>query len=60
MCGSDEGETTVDNIVKMDTVFLSQSENKENIRLKIVEGGKHNEKLWSNEFKEAILFLFNP
>lgn len=60
LCGTEEGESTIANISKMDSVFVSQSSKKENIRLKIVKNGKHNEELWKNEFTEAILFLFKP
>lgn len=58
LCGSEEEGKTVESIVKMDSVFVSQVESKENIYFEVVEGGKHNEQLWSDGFKDAILFLF--
>ena len=30
----------------------------ENIESKEVEGGQHNEKLWREEFEEAVVWLF--
>ena len=60
MCGTDESDKTQANTEKMHTLFVSQLGGEENTKLKIVPGGKHNEKLWAKEFKDAILFLYSP
>ncbi len=60
LCGSNESKDMVANMMEMDSLFMSYNNSREQIQFKIVEGAKHNETLWSNGFKEAILFLFNP
>jgi predicted alpha/beta superfamily hydrolase len=59
-CGGEEKGELIEAIIKMDSLFLDNVENKENIYLEIVEGGEHNEQFWSSIFKEAIIFLFKP
>jgi predicted alpha/beta superfamily hydrolase len=60
LCGSNESKDMVSNMMKMDSLFMSYNDSREQIQYKVVEGAKHNETLWSNGFKEAIIFLFNP
>jgi len=60
LCGSNESKDMVANMMEMDSLFTSYIDSREQIQFKVVEGAKHNETLWSNGFKEAIIFLYNP
>lgn len=60
LCGSEEADNTVANCTHMNEVFLRNSENSDQIKFVIIEGGEHNEKLWSSGFDDAIIFLLNP
>jgi alpha-glucosidase len=60
LCGSEEGVDTVKDMKQMDSLFLSYTSSRDRLKYQVVEGAKHNEQLWSNYFKEAILFLYNP
>lgn len=59
LCGTNEDESTVENIRKMHTLFNKSYADPNFVKLEIAEGGGHNEKLWSNYFKASILFLYN-
>lgn len=60
LCGSEEGVNTVKDMKQMDSLFLSYTSSRDRLQYQVVEGAKHSEQLWSNYFKEAILFLYNP
>ncbi|MDC9723751.1 MAG: alpha/beta hydrolase-fold protein [Urechidicola sp.] len=49
---------TSQDLYKMDTIIKAQGFNKKNSIIKVVPGGKHNEKLWRENFEEAIRWLF--
>ena len=57
LCGTEESETMVRNNIRMDSLYLSYSDSNQS-KLKVVEGGKHDEKLWSDWFSDAILYLY--
>lgn len=56
--GTSEDESLVANINKMKELLLKKGLPRENIEVKIVEGGEHNEAFWSKEFPEAFKWLF--
>ncbi len=55
--GSKESDYMVKNLERMDSLFTSYSKANQS-KLKVVEGGKHNEKLWSDWFSDAIIYLY--
>lgn len=57
--GSEEEGSTLENIKRMNSVFTSKIEVPNSIKLEVIEGGKHDERTWSNAFKSSILFLYN-
>ena len=59
LMGSKEGDSAIEAMEKVITIMKKSGFKKKNLSKKIVEGGKHNEALWRNEFEEAILWLFN-
>lgn len=59
LVGTDESEDMVSNQKKMIDLLLKKGVNSQNIKLKIVEGGKHNEALWAKNFPEAYQWLIN-
>lgn len=56
MCGNNESEKMVADVEKMVEIIEKNARNTP-LKTKIVEGGKHHEKLWAEEFGEAILWL---
>jgi len=58
LMGSKEGDSAVEAMEKVITTMKKSGFKKKNLYKKIVEGGKHNETLWRNEFEEAIDWLF--
>ena len=66
LAGADEGDNesfegiskTAQDLFKMDTLIKSKDFNKKNSTIKVVPGGKHNEKLWRENFEEAVRWLF--
>jgi len=67
LAGADEGDNeafegiskTSQDLYKMDSLIKTQGFNKKNSIIKVVPGGKHNEKLWGENFEETIIWLFN-
>ena len=59
MVGTDEDETMVSNQKKMVTLLKHKGVKNKNIKNIIIEGGQHNEGLWSNNFPAAYQWLFN-
>jgi len=64
--GKEDGNTafeeigqTVKNMNTMVEVLQKKAVKSSSITSKIVPEGEHNEKLWKNEFKEAVQWLFN-
>jgi len=59
LAGDKESPSMIDNLNNMITLMKSQGFTQKNIISKVVPGGEHNEKLWRENFEEAILWLFD-
>ncbi len=59
MAGDKESPTMVSNMNNMISLMKSNGFTQKNIMSKVVPGGEHNEKLWRENFEEAILWLFD-
>ena len=57
LIGTEEEETAVPNLTKMIALLKEKGVTVENIANRIIEGGKHNEGLWSQYFPEAHKWL---
>ena len=60
MAGTDEDEGLVRDVQRMVALLEEKGVPKENLKMKIVEGGQHNEADWSKEFPEAFHWLYPP
>ena len=58
MAGDSESEQMDSLMLKMVDQMKASGFPSSNIKSKVVTGGKHNEKLWRAEFKDAITWLF--
>lgn len=58
--GSEEGGNAVNDMQRMVAQLKQQKIPTNNINSKIVSDGEHNEKLWREQFEQAILWLFTP
>lgn len=59
LAGTDEGETMIPKLEEMLTLLESKGVKETHITSKIIDGGKHNEKLWSTNFAKAYEWLNN-
>jgi alpha-glucosidase len=59
MAGDKESSSMVSDMNKMIALMESKGFNKQNVMSKVVKNGEHNEKLWKDNFEEAILWLFS-
>lgn len=59
LIGTEEGETAVPDQQKMVDLLIKKGHDKNKITNKIIEGGKHNEALWSGYFPEAFEWLMS-
>jgi alpha-glucosidase len=57
LAGTDESETMVEDMERM-VLLLNKKGTKKNNKVVIIDGGQHNENLWSTYFGEAYLWLF--
>ena len=57
LVGTEEGETAVADQQKMVDLLIKKGHDKNKIINQVIEGGKHNEALWSKHFPEAFLWL---
>jgi predicted alpha/beta superfamily hydrolase len=57
MCGTNEGKSMVPNMERIVDLIKPKLKNEDDVVVKIVKGGKHNEKLWSREMADAFLWL---
>lgn len=57
MCGDAESDNLVDEVERMVQIVREKATHKENIKVKIVPKGKHQEWLWAQEFGEAMQWL---
>lgn len=58
LMGSEEGDNAIEAMDKVITTMKKNKFKKKNLTKILVQGGKHNEALWRNEFEKAILWLF--
>lgn len=58
MCGGMEGQNTINDVMDMQDSLLVSGYQEEDLSVKIIPGGQHNENLWSGDFGEAYLWLF--
>jgi predicted alpha/beta superfamily hydrolase len=58
MCGGNEGQGTINNMLNMQDTLLAAGFGAEEISTKVIPGGQHNESLWRQDFGEAYLWLF--
>lgn len=59
LSGGKEGYNTVSNTLKADSLLRKAGLDDDFLKCKISKDGQHNEWFWSNEFGDAIRFLFN-
>ncbi len=57
--GAKEGEQTVYNTLKADSLLRSVGFDENYLRCKISKDGEHNEWFWSREFGDAVRYLFS-
>ena len=58
LMGEKEGGTMVSDMDKMIALMKDSGFKTTNIQSKVVQDGQHNEKLWRENFEEALLWLF--
>ena len=59
LIGKEEGDTMVPDQMRMVSLLKSKGVKAEQIENRTIEGGKHNEKLWSKSFGDAYQWLYN-
>ena len=59
LVGTQESEEMVPDLNKMIGILTRKGLKPENFKTNFVEGGQHNEKLWSQNFPETYLWLMN-
>ena len=57
LAGTEESDTMISEVEKMIVILKENGVNTNNIKRNIIEGGKHNEELWSSNFPEAYQWL---
>lgn len=57
LAGSEESEEMVPDLQKMVELLLKKGVSTDHIKTVIIEGGRHNEELWRNNFPEAYQWL---
>ena len=57
LCGDSESEDMVTDLTKMTALIEKRIIRKANLKQVIVKGGKHNEKLWRENFGEAVRWI---
>lgn len=58
LMGANEGESMVPDVKRMHAHVLQSGHPAQNVKLKIVPGGTHNEALWRGELREALMWMF--
>jgi predicted alpha/beta superfamily hydrolase len=58
MCGGAEGQSTINNMIRMQDTLLSAGFPQDEISQLVIPGGEHNEALWSSDFGDAYQWLF--
>jgi len=59
LAGDNESESMVPKLKAMEDILSDRAVDSTRIYTKIVEGGQHNERLWKNEFAQALSWLFD-
>lgn len=60
LCGDEEDDKMVSDMQRMKQIVLQKNGNcRKRIAETVVKGGKHNEKLWRENFAKVYLWLFN-
>ena len=57
LAGDDESDNMVSDIIKMEKSLIKNKYPSSSFHIKIIKGGKHNEKLWSSNFTNAYMWL---
>ncbi|MBE0391269.1 Endo-1,4-beta-xylanase/feruloyl esterase [Flavobacterium sp. PL0002] len=57
LCGANEGDDMVQNMQKMALLLQPKIKRKSQLTSKVIKGGQHNEKLWRENFTNALLWL---
>lgn len=57
LCGDSESEDMVSDFTKMTTLIEKRICKKSNLNQVIIKGGKHNEKLWRENFGDAVRWM---
>ncbi|MFZ4464681.1 MAG: alpha/beta hydrolase-fold protein [Bacteroidales bacterium] len=58
MAGDNEGEGVVQDMQQMADILRNKGLSADDLHVKVVPGGQHNEALWQSQFEEAIIWLF--
>jgi predicted alpha/beta superfamily hydrolase len=58
MCGGAEGQGTINDMMEMQDSLLAIGFPADEISVKVIPGGQHNEQLWRQDFEEAYRWLF--
>jgi hypothetical protein len=58
MAGDNEGEGVVQDMQQMADILRNKGLSADDLHVKVVPGGQHNEALWQSQFQEAIIWLF--
>lgn len=58
MAGDNEGESVVPDMQQMADIMRNKGLSADDLRIKVIPGGQHNEALWQSQFEEAIIWLF--
>lgn len=57
MAGTNEGKAMVPDMQRIAEILKPKLQNENDIYIKVVKGGKHNDKLWGRELKDVVLWL---
>jgi predicted alpha/beta superfamily hydrolase len=58
MCGSGEGQGTINNVLNMQDSLLAHGIGTDELNTLVIPGGQHNESFWRQEFGDAYRWLF--
>lgn len=59
LVGTEESEEMLPDLKKMISILTAKGLKAENFKINFVEGGKHNESLWSQNFADSYLWLLS-
>ncbi len=58
LCGDSESESMVSDVMQMHDLAEKRISKPSQVKYVVIKGGKHNEKLWRENFGQAVLWLF--